>query len=282
MSAPGDVSRGSVIQWPAIIAGAVGAAGVSFTLHAFAAGIGLSVLSTAPTWRDSSSAYWLLSGIYLLFVALAAFGLGGYIAGRLRAPLDLDVREMEFRDGMHGLVTWGLAVVLTAVMALGVAATATPAMAPSGGQTGSSQSVAGENIIASELDELFRTDRAVPDIAYRRAEAARILLKSASHNGVPNTDRNYLTTLTAAITGMPEEEARAQVNHEIAAAGQELHKARVAAVLQAFFVGVALLVGAAVAWFAACEGGREREDRWVPMWDWSFQRRRPVRGEVRG
>jgi len=30
----------SRIRWPAIIAGAVAAAGVSFTLHAFAAGIG--------------------------------------------------------------------------------------------------------------------------------------------------------------------------------------------------------------------------------------------------
>jgi hypothetical protein len=278
MSAPGEVvavQRASVVHWPAIIAGAICAAGVSFTLHAFAAGVGLSVLSAAPTWRDSSSVYWLLSGLYLLFVALAAFGLGGYVAGRLRAPLALGGPELEFWDGMHGLVTWALAIVLAAVLALGVAATTAPAVAPSGG---AAQSVAGENIIASELDELFRTDRAVPDIAYRRAEAARILLKSSSHNGVPNTDRNYLTSLTAAITGMPMEEARAHVDHEIAAAGQDLHKARMAAVLQAFFVGVALFVGAAAAWFAACEGGREREDRTVPLWDWSFHRRRPLRG----
>jgi len=281
MSAPGDVvavQRESLVQWPAIIAGAICAAGVSFTLHAFATGVGLSVLSTAPTWRDSSSVYWLLSGLYVLFVALAAFGLGGYVAGRLRAPLSLGGPELEFWDGMHGVITWALAIILAAVLALGVAATAAPALAPPGGQTGAAQSVAGENIIASELDELFRTDRAVPDITYRRAEAARILLKSSSHNGVPNTDRNYLTSLTAAITGMPIEEARAHVDHEIAVAGQELHKARMAVVLQAFFVGVALFVGAAAAWFAAVEGGREREDRMVPLWDWSFHRRRPLRG----
>jgi len=281
MSAPGDVvavQRESLVQWPAIIAGAICAAGVSFTLHAFATGVGLSVLSTAPTWRDSSSVYWLLSGLYVLFVALAAFGLGGYVAGRLRAPLSLGGPELEFWDGMHGVITWALAIILAAVLALGVAAAAAPALAPPGGQTGAAQSVAGENIIASELDELFRTDRAVPDITYRRAEAARILLKSSSHNGVPNTDRNYLTSLTAAITGMPIEEARAHVDHEIAAAGQELHKARMAVVLQAFFVGVALFVGAAAAWFAAVEGGREREDRMVPLWDWSFHRRRPLRG----
>jgi hypothetical protein len=252
------------IQWPAVFAGAVAAAGVSFTLHAFAAGIGLAVLSTAPTWRDSSSALWLLSGVYLLFTALAAFAVGGYIAGRMRATLGLDSREMEFRDGIHGLITWALAVVLTAVMALGVAATAMPAA--TGGNTAGTQSIAGENIIASELDELFRTDRNVPDMSYRRAEAARILLKASGHTGVTNPDRDYLTTITAAVADIPPDMAAQRVNREIAAAKQEIHRARVAGVLQAFFVAAALLVGAAVSWFAACEGGRDRERGIFPAW----------------
>src|SRR5437868_1344293 len=120
------------IQWPAVFAGAIAAAGVSFTLHAFAAGIGLAAISTAPTWRDSSSWLWLLSGVYLLITAVAAFAVGGYIAGRMRTTLGLDTAEVEFRDGIHGLITWALAVVLTAIMALGVAATAMPAATASG------------------------------------------------------------------------------------------------------------------------------------------------------
>ena len=254
----------SPIQWPAVIAGAIAAAGVSFTLHAFAVGIGLAVLSTAPTWRDSSVALWLLSGIYLLFTALAAFAVGGYIAGRMRAALSLDTPETEFRDGIHGLITWALAVVLTAVMALGVAATAMPATTASGG--GNTQSVAGENILASELDELFRTDRNVPDMGYRRAEAARILLKASGHDGITNPDRDYHTTVTAGVADIPPDMAAQRVNHEIVAAKQEVHRARVAGVLQAFFVAAALLVGAAVAWFAACEGGRDRERGIFPSW----------------
>jgi len=256
----------ALIQWPAVIAGAIAAAGVSLTLHAFAAGIGLAVLSTAPTWRDASIALWLLSGIYLLFTALAAFAVGGYIAGRMRASLGLDTVEVEFRDGIHGLITWALAVVLTALMALGVAATAMPVTTGGGGGAGSAQSVAGENIIASELDELFRTDRNVPDIGYRRAEAARILLKASGHNGITNPDRDYLTTITAEVTGIPPDMAAERVNREIAAAKQEIHRARVAGVLQAFFVAAALFVGAAVAWFAACEGGRDRERGTFPVW----------------
>lgn len=256
----------SRIRWPAIIAGAIAAAGVSFTLHAFATGIGLSIASTAPTWRDSSPALWWLSGIYLVFTALCAFAVGGYVAGRMRTPLNVDAAEVENSDGMHGLITWGLAVVITAIMALGVAATATPALSPSGGSTGASQSVAGENIIASELDELFRSSHPIPDREYRRAEAARILLKSASHNGVPNPDRRYLYAMVESTIGVRPDESMPRVDHAIAASAQELHRARVAAVLQAFFIGAALFVGAAVAWFAACEGGKDREARTFPVW----------------
>jgi len=262
------------IDWPAIFAGAIAAAGVSFTLHAFATGIGLSILSTAPTWRDSSAGLWFLSGLYLLFVALAAFGVGGYIAGRMKRPVTLGERELEFADAMHGVITWALAIVFTAILALGIAATASRTAAPSGGNVGASQSIAGENIIASELDELFWSDRPLADnIAYRRAEAGRILLKSSSHDGVPQRDREYLIAVVSSTTRTPIDAAQERVDREIAAARNELHRARTAAVLQAFFIATALFIGAAVAWFAACEGGREREAGFVPRWDWSFRRR---------
>ena len=260
-----------LVQWHAIFAGAVAAAGLSFALHAFAAGIGLSVASTAPTWRDASSWLALVAGLYLLFVALMAFGLGGYIAGRLRAPLNLSTGEMEFRDGIHGLITWGLAVTITAFFALAAASVASQALEPTGGTQ--TQSVAGENIIASELDELFRSDRLPADLTYRRAEAARILLKASSHDGVPAGDREYLAIVTANSAGISLEEARGRVDREIAASKTELRKARVAAVLQAFFVAVALLLGAVVAWFSALEGGRDRERGTYFIWDWSFRRR---------
>ena len=260
------------VQWPAIFAGAIGAAGISFTLHAFAAGVGLSVYSTAPTWRDSTPIYWVLTGLYLLFVALSAFGVGGYLTARLRAPIEGPTTEHEFRDGLHGLVTWALAIVMTAVLALGVAAVTSPAAVPGGGAAGAAQSVAGENIIASELDELFRTDRDIPNINYRRAEAARILLKASSNDGVRERDRRYLSVIAANATGLDLQQAALRVDSQIAASRQELRRARVATVLQAFAAGVALFVGAVVAWFAACEGGKDRDRSTYPGWQWHRRR----------
>lgn len=273
MSAAGIVVPRTV-SWGAIAAGAVVAAGISAVLLAFGSAIGLSVMSTAPTWRDSSVLLWIISGLYLVFVALASFGFGGYVAGRMRTPMRPDVStETEFRDGIHGIITWGLAVLIAAVLALGGAAVTAPAVAPSGAQ-GPSASVAGESILASELDELFRSDRHLADneITYRRAEAGRILLKTSGHNGVPESDRDYLIDATARTAGISDSAATERVDRVLAEAKVELRTARHAAILEAFMVAAALLLGAAVSWFAAAEGGRDREAGTAPVWNWTYRK----------
>jgi hypothetical protein len=55
------------IYWGGIIAGAICAAALASVLHAFAGAVGISLSSTAPTWRDSSTALTLLTGLYLIF-----------------------------------------------------------------------------------------------------------------------------------------------------------------------------------------------------------------------
>ena len=105
------------IRWTPIVAGAIAAAALAFVLHGFAAAVGLAVSSTAPTWRDASVALWLLSGIYVIAVALASYGLGGYIAGRMRTPFrDWSADDVETRDGAHGLLVWAIATLLTGLM----------------------------------------------------------------------------------------------------------------------------------------------------------------------
>jgi hypothetical protein len=111
------------VQWGPAIAGALAAAAIAFVMDSFAAAIGLAVSSTAPSWRDASVALQLLSGLYLILVAIIAVGIGGYIAGRLRTPIAGSADEIEFRDGIHGLLAWAISLML---MALLVAAVAQP------------------------------------------------------------------------------------------------------------------------------------------------------------
>jgi hypothetical protein len=262
-----------------VIAGAVTAAAVAFVLHTFAAAVGLGVASPAPTWRDASFPLWFLSGVYLLLVALASYGAGGYLAGRVRSSWKTSEDEIEFRDGTHGLLVWALATILTGFLVFAVAAGATRLAAPSSGQAGPGTSVGGENIIAYDLDKLFRAERrpADTDMSYSRAEAARILLTAAGRRGVLQDDRDYLNRLVAARTGVAQADAATRVNTAIESARTNIRRARRASIILAFMAGAAALAGAAAAWFAAGLGGRHRDSAVAPPLRVNW-RLRPARG----
>jgi hypothetical protein len=122
------VTTGPVyVSWGAVIAGAIAASAFTFVLVTFGAAIGLATASHSATWRDSSIAFALLSGLWLLLAALASFSLGGYVAGRMRATWGTTVAdEIEFRDGIHGLLVWALAVIIGASLAVTAVRTVTP------------------------------------------------------------------------------------------------------------------------------------------------------------
>jgi predicted transcriptional regulator len=165
---------------------------------------------------------------------------------------------------------------LTALIGLATAQSLTRLAAPSGGQAGRSTSVGGENLIAYDLDRLFRAERrANADLDYPRAQAARILLTTASHRGMQPEDRAYLVRLTAANTGLAQPDAERRVDEVAARAKENISRARRSAVILAFTAGAAALLGAAAAWFAACAGGRVRDGEDTPhaLLDWG----RPVR-----
>jgi hypothetical protein len=277
----GAPTEGTVVRlhWTPVVAGALGAAALALVLHSFAIALGLSVSSTSPTWRDSSAALVLLSGLYLLLVAVVSYGFGAYLAARLRPRFsDVALEEVEFRDGMHGLVVWALATLLTGMLALATVEAVPRLAAPSGTSAGQASSVAGENIIAFDLDRLFRGERRpAGDMTYIRSEAARILLTTSSYKGMQADDRAYLVRLVAATTGLAPADADRRVTEVAGQAKGNIDRARHTALVLGFMAGAAALVGAAVAWFAACAGGRHRDGREpVPSYfDWgrSYPRR---------
>jgi hypothetical protein len=262
----------SFLQWTPVVAGAFVASAVSLVLIAFGMAIGLGIASSSPTWRDTSPALALGSGLYLLLAALVSFGVGGYVAGRLRERWDPSANNdlIEFRDGTHGIVAWALAVVITGLVA---ATTATSVASKAVQQPSTSSSAtAGEPLIAYELDRLFRGDRRPieGDITYARAEAGRILLAATGRQGITPDDRAYLAQLVAARTGITLPDAERRVNIAITAATTAVHKARRSAVILGFSTAVALLAGAAAAWYAACAGGRHRDHVAPPnRWRWA-------------
>jgi hypothetical protein len=268
------------VQWTPIIAGALTAAALATVLHTFAGAVGLAISSTAPTWRDASIGLFILSGVYLVLVALASYGLGGYIAGLLRDRMLEETRgdAAELRDNIHGLLVWGVATLVTAFLILATVSAGARLAAPAGSVMGPAASVAGENTVAFDVDRVLRGDRRpgdATDIAATRAEVSRILFTASSHTGVATEDRNYLARLVSARAGIAGPDAERRADAAIASAKENLTRARRSAVILAFMAGAAALLGAVAAWIAAAAGGQHRDQN-VASRRWNILGRRPT------
>jgi len=264
----------SYLHWGPIVAGAIAAAASSFVLMSFAAAVGLALVSPSPTWRDSSIALTALTGLWLLLVALGSFGLGGYIAGRVRSTWSTKPDEVEFRDGLHGLLVWALAVVLGAVLGW-LTAFSYAAI----GSSTIQRSPQGEPaFLAYEVDRLFRSDRRpnAPD-SELRAEAGRILMASAGSREITSDDRAYLARLVAARTGLEVPQADRRVSEVLTETREAARRARAISVVIGFMTAASLALGAAAAWFAAGVGGRHRDQAISPPLRWTWPRRSPQR-----
>jgi hypothetical protein len=268
----------SAVSWPAIIAGGFVAAAFTLLLLALGAGIGFSVISPwsgAPDITTSKAA--LVGGIYMAVTAVMASALAGYITGRLRvrwtsAPLD----EVYFRDTAHGVLAWAFATVMGAAL---LASAATIVGGGAAANPGPANANSANDITAPYLDRLFRPDYAAltggtgqaaagvfaggRDLAADRDAARRILLSLRDHgrSELAGEDRQYLTQMVAARTGLPPAEAQrrvAAVETDVRAA---LDQARRIAMQLSFWLVAAMFLGAFAAGLAATEGGAARDGR---------------------
>jgi hypothetical protein len=107
----------SATSWGAIIAGALAAAALSFILIILGLGLGLS--SVSP-YSYNDAPLGTAAIVWLAFTQLAAAGIGGYMAGRLRTRwAGVHTDEVYFRDTAHGLLAWAVATLLTVALLAG-------------------------------------------------------------------------------------------------------------------------------------------------------------------
>jgi hypothetical protein len=248
----------SYIHWGPAIAGAIVASAVSFTLLTFASAVGLMVASPSPTWRDTSVWLAVLSGFWIIVVTVGSFALGGYLAGRVRSTWVAAPDEIEFRDGAHGLMVWGIGVLLGAVMLWMTAST----FAASNTASPPPDTAGAPSFLSYQIDRLFRGERRAP--ADMRAEAGRIMMKGLGHSELPSEDRAQLARMVSAVSGLPAPEAERRVGQIMTDAQNAASKARRSAVILGFALAAALAAAAAAAWAAAGVGGRHRDDEFAP------------------
>jgi hypothetical protein len=273
-------SNASPVSWGAIFAGAAAAAGLSLILLFVGAGFGLASASPWAHGGASAGAIGTAAILWLSFTQLAASGVGGYLAGRLRSKwLRVHDHEVGFRDTAHGLITWAVASVASAVLLASVAGSVldkgVQAAGAVAGAATSASAVAGPGDVslAHFSDSLFdgstqpgATAGPQPTDPLYRAEALRIFGYSLQDGHLSTDDSRYLGQLVAQRTGLAQGEAEQRVDAAFAtvqarmqATKRAADKARKDSAASALWFAIALLIGAFTASLAATYGGRTRD-----------------------
>lgn len=280
---PARESTVSAVSWAAVFAGAVIAAALSLAL--LAGGSGLGLLSVSPWGDEGLSAPAVGIGIiaWMLFTQIVAYGIGGYVAGRLRTKwVDAHIDEVYFRDTAHGFLVWALSAVVSAALLGSALATLASGAAKAGASvaagagaavTATATAAAGAGQARDYFtDALLRAERpeAGGDRAAARAEVGRIVAMSLARGEMAAADRDYVAKVVAAQAGIDPAAAQQRVDQTLQKARQAVEdakrEARAAADLArkatatlALWGFASMLIGAFVASLCATWGGRRRD-----------------------
>lgn len=259
---------GSGVSWGAILAGGVAAAALSLILLILGTGLGLSSVSPWAGRGASATAFGVSTILWLTFTQLAASGMGGYLAGRLRTRWSaLHTDEVYFRDTAHGFLAWAIASLATAALlgstigaivsggaqagaslvggAATVAAGAGAGMGAAASADGGPMGAAGP--MGYFVDSLFRKDTnaavapapagdAAPAAAATTgaapvpaAEATRIFANSIRTGNLPPEDVRYLGQTVAQRSGLSQQDAEKRVTDTYAKTQATLREAEASA-----------------------------------------------------
>lgn len=287
--------RRQYISWPAIFAGNAVTGGLILVLLPLGAAAGLAMTSPYSSEGVSGTTIGVAAIAWLAFMYLFSTFAGAYVAGRLRPRSTTAlIDEVRFRDGMNGLVVWGVGMIISAVFTFmtvsAAVGTATQAVgqaaggAMSGAASAASSALQQQNMPALNtgyLADLFLRDpgtaapqqngtpaRSEEDV---RAEIGRILAASAASGQVSEQDRAYLASLVAQRSGLSQEDARTRVDERLQRVNEvrdqvvtmtkeTAEAARKAAAQSAFWTALISLLAGIVAFYAARMGGEHRDD----------------------
>jgi hypothetical protein len=275
-------ARASFVEWGAVAAGAILAAALSFVFLGFGTAIGLSAVSPWPNTGLSAKVVASLAVFWVLAQQIGAFLAGGYVAGRMRSRWrEASEHEIEFRDGLHGGLVWGLGVVIGAGLLMAAAAATTGALSGRSSTHSTTHSTtlasAGSDAMDLTLDRMLRPtiQAAAPAASAQagaerqhgaataddetRAEMSRLLKHAVATSSMGDQDRNYLAHLVAQHAGVTQQEAEKRVDTAIDAARTAANTARHAGILTGFVTAASLIIAFGAAWWGAIKGGKHRD-----------------------
>jgi hypothetical protein len=249
------------VSWGAILAGAAAAAALSLILLILGTGLGLASVSPWAQSGVSATTFGITTILWVTFTQIAASGMGGYLAGRLRTKwVAVHTDEVYFRDTAHGFLSWAVASLATAALLVSVIGSIVSGgvqagAAVAGGVTSTATSVASagaaevskNGVDGSSLsyftDSLFRKDAtanaasstpavdasAASTTAASAAEMGRIFMTALRTAAIPPDDLRYAGQVVSQRTGLSQADAEKRVSATFERAQTALREAETAA-----------------------------------------------------
>ena len=271
---------GRRVSWGAIFAGVVIAVAVQLLLGILGTGIGLSMIDPVEGSTPGAAGFGIGAGIYWLITTVLALGAGGYAAARLSGVTE------KFDALSHGLVVWGVTLILTLYLltsavggiiggafrtvgsVAGAAGATVGAVAPKAAQVAGVDASDVKQEASAYLSDA-PNDPAQMTAEQAQAEIARQLPALARGGADGQRAENRIVDIVAAQRKISREEAQAQVtrakadfvktkNDAVATAKSATDAAAGAAAGTSFVLVLALLAGAGAAAFGATTATRRR------------------------
>jgi hypothetical protein len=253
----------SFLSWRGVIAGAVAGSAVSLVLVSLGVAAGLSLLSPWPGQSYTGFAA-SVAAIWGLIATIGSFLVTGFVAARVRPrAASVPADEVEFRDGLQGLVAWAVCVLLGGLMAVGasgLAVHAGSAVAKFSGPTSQSPLSAIVSTLAAPPEG--KPAAASPLLTSDETRTIKgVFLKSMGREGgLAPRDKTFVASIIAAKAGLALPDAEARVDTAYNDAIAALDKAKKATELSGLLTGLGLLIGLAAAWYGGIRGGKSRDE----------------------
>lgn len=271
---------GRRVSWGAIFAGVVIAVAVQLLLGILGTGIGLSMVDPVEGTTPGAAGFGIGAGIYWLITTVIALGAGGYAAARLSGVTE------KFDALSHGLVVWGVTLILTLYLltsavggiiggafrtmgsVAGAAGATVGAVAPQAAQVAGVDAGDVKQEASAYLSDA-PNDPAQMTAEQAQAEIARQLPALARGGVEGQRAESRIVDVVAAQRKISRDQAQAQVtrakaqfvqtkNDAVETAKSATDAAAGAAASTSFVLVLALLAGAGAAAFGATTATRRR------------------------
>lgn len=243
----------SAVSWGAILAGTAAASALLLILIILGFGLGMSSISVWSGQGISTEALGITTILWIAFTQIIAYGMGGYLAGRLRTKwVSVHSDEVYFRDTVHGFLTWALASLICATLLTSVIGSIVGGSAKAGATiiggtssaliTGATTNTditnksmpSADNLTNYMVGTLFRKDAtsqavtlnepsdqtnatlAISQQSNQASNVMSIFMNSMGDATLPQSDVKYVGQIVSQQTGLSQQDAEKRVEQTFA------------------------------------------------------------------